>query len=86
MDKPIIYIMSDIHFDVKRIPPHIKERFQKISSSKMTEDKFYEAVRKLQLSVQYFKEDIRFISEMPKDFDPIFDLTDIYQILNSNDK
>ncbi|HEP1263205.1 TPA: helix-turn-helix transcriptional regulator [Streptococcus pyogenes] len=29
---------------------------------------------------------LRFISEMPKDFDPIFDLTDIYQILNSNDK
>ena len=24
---------------------------------------------------------LRFISEMPKDFDPIFDLTDIYQIL-----
>lgn len=58
MDKPTIYIMSDIHFDVKRIPPHIKERFQKISSSKMTEDKLYEAVRKLQLSVQYSKEDI----------------------------
>ncbi|HEO2500461.1 TPA: helix-turn-helix transcriptional regulator [Streptococcus agalactiae] len=29
---------------------------------------------------------LRFISEMPKDFDPIFDVTDIYQILNSNDK
>lgn len=58
MDKPIIYIMSDIHFDVKRIPPHIKDRLQKISSSKMTEDKFHEAVRKLQLSVQYSKEDI----------------------------
>ena len=52
----------------------------------MTEDKFHEAVRKLQLSIQYSKEDIRFISEMPMDFDPIFDLTDIYQILNSNDK
>lgn len=58
MDKPTIYIMSDIHFDFKRTPPNFEERFQKIFSSKMTEDKMYEAVRKLQLSVQYSKEDI----------------------------